>query len=346
MKSNTSLLFTMRIGALLLVLSSIFLLENFASNRVEAAASVSCHQITANSGMVDDTSLAPPWNVFSSANQLLVSAFCSDDAIEISVGGDSAFEYVYSTGYVYDKGWKPFTLQGENPDNSNGTTNTDWIVASGRAELQPSDFDLSEPNYFITYSCRWSNNQWNCGCEDANCEESKWQIQAFGDQETVSTPAAIETPTQADDQSPSLGGITVDYNPDDWELADMTWFESYPTSWEEAVLYNGAQWEGMFAGVNGKQTEEWVKARNIAAVHSQFFQEYRGKTFQVRNRETGKVLEVEVLDMCADSDCDGCCTRNMENSGFLIDLEKYTAQRFFDGPATNAVIEWRCIDCD
>jgi len=41
-------------------------------------------------------------------------------------------------------------------------------------------------------------------------------------------------------------------------------------------------------------------------------------------------MDVQVVDMCSDKDCDNCCTDNMRqaNVDFLIDFEKFTAARF------------------
>jgi len=128
-----------------------------------------------------------------------------------------------------------------------------------------------------------------------------------------------------------------------WRLANMTWFSSYPEPGsEECVAYNGCAWEGLFAGVKGKQTENWVKDHNIAAVHEKFFDQYNGKWLTIRDTGTGKEMNVQVLDKCADSDCNNCCTENMQSTGFLIDLEKYTSERFNDGRAGDSgIIEWK-----
>lgn len=50
--------------------------------------------------------------------------------------------------------------------------------------------------------------------------------------------------------------------------------------------------------------------------------------------------------MCADEDCDGCCTENADEGGigFLIDIEKYTKKRFNN--YGSGVIEWTCLDCE
>lgn len=53
----------------------------------------------------------------------------------------------------------------------------------------------------------------------------------------------------------------------------------------------------------------------------------------------------KVLDTCADSDCDGCCTTNArKNGGVLIDLESATAERFWEGEVQDlAAIEWQVV---
>jgi hypothetical protein len=120
-----------------------------------------------------------------------------------------------------------------------------------------------------------------------------------------------------------------------WKKANLTNFTSYPPpNSEECIKYNGCKWAGYFAFVNGKQSEAWVKSHNIAAVHEKDASQYRLKT--LRLRKSGKQMDVKVYDMCSDSDCNGCCTRNANknNYKFLIDIEKYTMQRFGYGSGT------------
>lgn len=128
-----------------------------------------------------------------------------------------------------------------------------------------------------------------------------------------------------------------------WRRANLTNFESYPDpNSEECIKYNGCMWAGQFAFVSGKQPESWVMANNIAAVHSRDANTYRLKT--LRLRQGTRQIDVKVYDMCADSDCGGCCTQNADAGGigFLIDIEKYTMQRFGSG---SGVVEWMCLDC-
>ena len=127
-----------------------------------------------------------------------------------------------------------------------------------------------------------------------------------------------------------------------YEKATLTEFESYPTSDEECEEFSGCDYEGYFSAFPGEQkSEEWVSQNNIAAVHSDDFDDYVFKT--LRLKYGSKEIDVVVYDQCLDSDCDGCCTRNKEKSGFLIDLESYTSKRF---GVDNDFIEWKCLDCD
>jgi len=125
-----------------------------------------------------------------------------------------------------------------------------------------------------------------------------------------------------------------------WSKANLTNFESYPDpNSPECTEYNGCEYEGQFAFVNGTMTEDWVMAHNIIAVHEKDAK-YALKTFRIR--QGSMQIDATVYDECADSDCDGCCTRNSSETGFLIDIEKYTMQRFGSG---DGVVDWACLDC-
>ena len=80
-------------------------------------------------------------------------------------------------------------------------------------------------------------------------------------------------------------------------------------------------------------------SNNIIAVNQKDC-DYRLKKLKITR---GKCCVVAtVYDLCSDSDCDGCCTENSKNTGFLIDMEKYTQQRFGCG---DGVVHWECLDC-
>ena len=131
-----------------------------------------------------------------------------------------------------------------------------------------------------------------------------------------------------------------------WNKANLTWYISWPDPGsEECVVYNGCEWAGYFAGLPDQQTEEWVSEHNIISIHEKDWGKYRLKTFRLR--QNGRTIDATVYDKCADSDCEGCCTQNAGELGFLIDIESYTCERLSgtkDG--CDGVIEWTCLDCE
>lgn len=115
-----------------------------------------------------------------------------------------------------------------------------------------------------------------------------------------------------------------------WYRANLTHYESYPAPGsDECIIYNGCLWSGYFYGISGKQPESWVMANNIAAVHLKDWSWLGLKTLNLR--QGSKRITVKVYDGCSDSDCNGCCSANLAGDGYLIDLEKYTMQRFGSG---------------
>jgi hypothetical protein len=127
-----------------------------------------------------------------------------------------------------------------------------------------------------------------------------------------------------------------------WRKANLTNFTSYPDPGsEECIQFNGCMWAGQFAFVDGQQSEQWVKDHNIIAVHEKDAGTYKLKT--LRLKQGTHQIDAKVYDMCSDSDCSGCCTDNARETGFLIDIEKYTMQRFGSG---DGIVDWACLDCN
>ena len=130
-----------------------------------------------------------------------------------------------------------------------------------------------------------------------------------------------------------------------WNKANLTWYTSWPEPGsEECEDYNGCTWAGWFAGLDEQQTEEWVSQHNIIAVHEKDWKTYKLKTFRLK--QNGRTIDAVVYDMCSDSDCDGCCTENAGELGFLIDIESYSCKRFTDDGDCDGVVEWTCLDCE
>jgi hypothetical protein len=156
--------------------------------------------------------------------------------------------------------------------------------------------------------------------------------------ESAASPESSEATPESSAESAAADTI--------WNKANLTWYISWPDPGsEECVVYNGCEWAGYFAGVNGQQTEEWVSQHNIISIHEKDWGKYKLKTFRLR--QNGRSIDAVVYDKCADSDCDGCCTQNAGTLGFLIDIESYSCERFSGKKdACDGVVEWICLDCD
>ena len=159
-----------------------------------------------------------------------------------------------------------------------------------------------------------------------------------------SSPAAIPESSAALESSSSVtAAIPADTV---WNRAYLTWYISWPDPGsEECVKYNGCEWAGYFAGIEGQQTEQWVSEHNIISIHEKDWDKYNGKTFRLR--QNGRTIDAVVYDKCADSDCDGCCTQNAGQLGFLIDIESYSCERFSGSKeGCDGIVEWTCLDCE
>ncbi|MFC7518900.1 carbohydrate-binding protein [Herbaspirillum sp. GCM10030257] len=140
---------------------------------------------------------------------------------------------------------------------------------------------------------------------------------------------------RADPNTPPPGGGRDDTGDcgTPWRSARLTHFESYPDPGsEECRKNNGCTWAGQFHGVKGVKSRSWVAANNIIAVHSKDWKALGNKTLNLR--QGSKHIKGDVIDLCSDSDCAGCCTRNLGGDGHLIDIEKHTMKRFGTGSGT------------
>lgn len=190
--------------------------------------------------------------------------------------------------------------------------------------------DESSPNV-------WNTAQSSSSVENVAESSSSSENLAESSSSLQNGPASSSSESGGAESSSSATADTV------WHQANLTWYTSWPEpDSEECIEYNGCTWAGYFAGVEGQMTEEWVSQHNIIAVHEKDWETYKLKTFRLRMN--GSTIDAVVYDMCSDSDCDGCCTENAGEIGFLIDIEKYTRERF-DGNG-DGVVEWTCLDCE
>ena len=136
------------------------------------------------------------------------------------------------------------------------------------------------------------------------------------------------------------GGAAAEGCEAEWRQAALTTYTAYPEPGsEECVAYSGCTWAGQFYGLAEKQTAEWVAAHDIAAVHEKDWATLGMKVLELRQGK--RRTFVQVIDLCSDADCDGCCTRNLGGDGYLIDLEQATMARFGSG---DGVVEFRVCE--
>lgn len=159
--------------------------------------------------------------------------------------------------------------------------------------------------------------------EDAATMDAKTQTDA---RPVDAAPQADGKTTDAAEDAASSGSTTeCDAPALVWKSGNKTNYESYPDPGsDECVRFNGCAYKGQFQSCNNTMPESWVKAHNIAAV----FPLAGLAMHRLCVRAGGKTIIVTAIDTCGDSDCSGCCTENRGSADALIDLEKYTNQRF------------------
>ena len=134
-----------------------------------------------------------------------------------------------------------------------------------------------------------------------------------------------------------LGGGGTDENSGlcqaGWMEASLTTYTSFPACCNdpnadptECTDYSGCEYQGQFAFIPD-QTEEWVKQNDVCAFFTTHGDINAYKNKKIRIEKGGKTVECNVVDTCADADCDGCCTENAGASGYLIDMEYWTVLR-------------------
>lgn len=115
-----------------------------------------------------------------------------------------------------------------------------------------------------------------------------------------------------------------------WYKARLTWYQSYPEeNSEECVAFSGCDYAGHFAFFDYQKSEKWVRENNIVAVHSDHGKWLGLEDLRLRLDPEDESSEIigTVYDVCSDRDCGGCCSRNANETGYLIDLEIHTLER-------------------
>jgi pectate lyase len=160
----------------------LFLITLFAVPMLVWAQSA-CHLLT-SPDPAPDANYSVPYDVFSSARELLLSGSCTSNSIQVTAGISGATHIVAKQGYELRSGsWSPITYTGSTYSGDNN-----WLQGVGVATLSRTSTELQTPNYVIAYSCTLVAGQWKCGCNDTSCTVNKWQVQAFERSGSVSLP--------------------------------------------------------------------------------------------------------------------------------------------------------------
>jgi len=128
-------------------------------------------------------------------------------------------------------------------------------------------------------------------------------------------------------------------------FASCTYYTSYPACCpnsptfdpsaptEECDDYSGCEYIGDFAAL-GHKSLYYVQHHNLIAFFDandpkgiHFQENYGNRTIEIRKVYNGSevVFNATIADTCSDSDCNGCCSLNAQPTGFLVDIEYYTA---------------------
>lgn len=143
-----------------------------------------------------------------------------------------------------------------------------------------------------------------------------------------------------------------------WKKGTATQFAAYPeccrdpTAADHAACRqtNACRRAGFFRAFAEKKSREWVADTNVVAFSEtpndrnleDWDTKWKNKKVELRDPQSGKTLVAAVVDTCDDADCGGCCTRDANKHGVLIDLEHSTAKRLYGAKLSGQTpIEWR-----
>jgi hypothetical protein len=134
-----------------------------------------------------------------------------------------------------------------------------------------------------------------------------------------------------------------------WKMASGTIYDSWPKPGSvECIDYSGCEWAGQFSTLDSgseqcccKNGAQWldggdgvmkcrlpptiVRKKRVIATYD-LDNVLLNKKIQIRIAGTNKYVTGNVLDVCNDDDCDGCCKANSSNKRYkLLDVEAQLA---------------------
>lgn len=140
-----------------------------------------CHTITSSSPI--PTGFGSPYDVVSSPSTNLIQTTCDVSSVRVDLGKGDPLQYIYNTGYLNKPGstnWMPISYT-----STEALISGAWYPKSANATIPMSAAELQNQSYILGYLCTWippasgQAGMWKCGCRDATCTQSYWQLQGI-----------------------------------------------------------------------------------------------------------------------------------------------------------------------
>lgn len=93
-------------------------------------------------------------------------------------------------------------------------------------------------------------------------------------------------------------------------------------------MYSACDYTGSFAYA-GQRDYDWVSQTDLIAFFSTNGDNASYGNKKIKIKANTKTVTAWIVDTCGDGDCDNCCTKNAQPSGYLVDMESHTVERHF-----------------
>uniref|UniRef100_A0A7S1B7J5 Cellulase n=1 Tax=Corethron hystrix TaxID=216773 RepID=A0A7S1B7J5_9STRA len=280
--------------------------------------------------VIKGTNFCPPANSLCGAGPHFDIAAPGFDVLKYSLAHDCPnLELDELEGFQACSEWM---IDDQNPDkNCDCSTFKNPILKAGCKNFYSLKWDNPQVTYEELDACPKELSSLHCGYPYPD-EENMPETCASN----VFEPTEPTPPTKAPVKSPEKEC------PEGWNSASWTWYHSYapccpdspnydpeyPTT--ECDLYSACKYTGSFAYA-GKRDYDWVGQNDIIAFFSTNGDNASYENKKIKIKAKSQTVTAWVLDTCGDNDCNGCCTKNSQPSGYLVDMESHTVERYFGG---------------
>lgn len=138
-----------------------------------------CHRIFTAADFPQTNQYARPYDLLFDPGNLLMKVKCgSDDKFTAEFGTADSQTLVHQSGYVYrDNIWSPISYVRQN--SSEPMLEQNWIPGIATSTFAVPTGQIEQESFVLAFICQAHEGRWKCGCTDATCAESKWNVQVF-----------------------------------------------------------------------------------------------------------------------------------------------------------------------